>query len=215
MTLFLDFLLHAEKHLETFITQYHGWVYALLFLIVFCETGLIITPFLPGDSLLFAVGALAGKGWIELSLVVPILLVAAILGDSVNYSVGHWMGPKVFHDETNRFLHRQHLLRARRFYEKYGGRAIVLARFVPIVRTFAPFVAGVGQMSYPKFAFYNVSGAIAWVGIFVGGGHIFGGLEIVQKNMKLVILGIIVLSVLPIAWEFLRAYFADKKSPQS
>jgi membrane-associated protein len=212
MSEFLDFLFHAEKHLEAFITQYHGWIYVLLFLIIFCETGLIVTPFLPGDSLLFAVGALAAKGWLELGWVSPLLIVAAILGDSVNYAIGHWMGPKVFHDTSSRLWNREYLLRAHRFYEKYGGRAIVLSRFVPIIRTFAPFVAGVGAMAYPKFLFYNVTGAVAWIAIFVGGGYAFGGLEIVQRHMKLVILGIIVISVLPIVWEFFRAYWENKKA---
>jgi len=207
---FIDFFLHAERHLEWFIQNYDIWIYALLFAIIFCETGLIVTPFLPGDSLLFAVGALAGKQLIQVEIVTPLLLVAAILGDAVNYSIGKWMGPKVFHMESSRFFNKAHLMKAHEFYEKYGGRAIILARFVPIVRTFAPFVAGVGSMTYSKFAFYNVTGAILWVGLFLGGGYYFGGLEIVQKNMKLVILGIIVVSVLPIVWEFFKAWL-DKR----
>ena len=141
---FIDFFLHAERHLEWFIKNYDFWIYALLFAIIFCETGLIVTPFLPGDSLLFAVGALAGKQLIQVEIVTPLLLVAAILGDAVNYSIGKWMGPKVFQYESNRFLNKAHLMKAHAFYERYGGRAIILARFVPIVRTFAPFVAGVG-----------------------------------------------------------------------
>lgn len=205
MSEFIDFFLHAEKHLEWFITNYHGWIYLLLFLIIFCETGLVVTPFLPGDSLLFAVGALAAKGWMDVRLIAPLLIVAAILGDAVNYAIGKWIGPRVFHYESSRFFNKEHLLRAHEFCEKYGGRAIVLARFVPIVRTFAPFVVGVGRMTYSRFAFYNVAGAIFWVGLFVGGGYFFGGLEVVQRNMKLVILGIIVVSVLPIVWEFVRA----------
>ena len=208
---FIDFFLHAERHLEWFIQNYNIWIYALLFAIIFCETGLIVTPFLPGDSLLFAVGAIAGKGLIEVEIVTPLLLVAAILGDAVNYSIGKWMGPKVFHYESSRFFNKAHLMKAHAFYEKYGGRAIILARFVPIVRTFAPFVAGVGSMTYSKFALYNVTGAILWVGIFVGGGFYFGGLEIVQKNMKLVILGIIIVSILPIVWEFAKAWLENRK----
>ena len=203
---FIDFFLHAERHLEWFIQNYDVWIYALLFLIIFCETGLIVTPFLPGDSLLFAVGALTGKGLIQVEIITPLLLIAAIVGDAVNYSIGKWMGPKVFHYESSRFLNKAHLMKAHEFYEKYGGRAIILARFVPIVRTFAPFVAGVGSMTYSKFAFYNVTGALLWVGLFLGGGYYFGGLEIVQKNMKLVILGIIIVSVLPIVWEFFKAW---------
>ena len=209
---FIDFFLHAERHLEWFIQNYDIWIYALLFAIIFCETGLIVTPFLPGDSLLFAVGALAGKQLIQVEIVTPLLLVAAILGDAVNYSIGKWMGPKVFHMESSRFFNKAHLMKAHEFYEKYGGRAIILARFVPIVRTFAPFVAGVGSMTYSKFALYNVTGAILWVGIFIGGGYYFGGLEIVQKNMKLVILGIIIVSVLPIVWEFAKAWLEKRKS---
>jgi membrane-associated protein len=208
---FIDFFLHAERHLEWFIQNYNIWIYALLFAIIFCETGLIVTPFLPGDSLLFAVGALAGKGLIQVEIVTPLLLVAAILGDAVNYSIGKWMGPRVFHYESNRFFNKAHLMKAHEFYEKYGGRAIILARFVPIVRTFAPFVAGVGSMTYTKFSLYNVSGAILWVGLFIGGGYYFGGLEIVQKNMKLVILGIIIVSVLPIVWEFVNVWLEKRK----
>ena len=214
MSQFIDFFLHAERHLEWFIKNYDFWIYALLFAIIFCETGLIVTPFLPGDSLLFAVGALAGKQLIQVEIVTPLLLVAAILGDAVNYSIGKWMGPKVFQYESNRFLNKAHLMKAHAFYERYGGRAIILARFVPIVRTFAPFVAGVGSMTYSKFALYNVSGAFLWVGIFLGGGYYFGGLEVVQKNMKLVILGIIVVSVLPIVWEFAKAWLEKRKSAQ-
>lgn len=204
---FLDFLLHAENHLVDFIQNYGIWIYALLFAIIFCETGLVVTPFLPGDSLLFAVGALAARPDIALriEIVTPLLLLAAVVGDSVNYSVGKWFGPRVFHFESNRFFNRDHLLKAHAFYEKYGGRAIILARFVPIVRTFAPFVAGVGTMNYAKFFFYNVTGAILWVGLFVGGGYLFGNMPLVQKNMKIVILGIIVVSVLPIAWEIFKA----------
>jgi membrane-associated protein len=211
---FIDFFLHAERHLEWFIKNYDFWIYALLFAIIFCETGLIVTPFLPGDSLLFAVGAIAGKQLIQVEIVTPLLLVAAIIGDAVNYSIGKWMGPKVFQYESSRFLNKAHLMKAHAFYERYGGRAIILARFVPIVRTFAPFVAGVGSMTYSKFALYNVSGAFLWVGIFLGGGYYFGGLEVVQKNMKLVILGIIVVSVLPIVWEFAKAWLEKRKSAQ-
>jgi membrane-associated protein len=210
---FIDFFLHAELHLEWFIRNYDVWIYALLFAIIFCETGLIVTPFLPGDSLLFAVGAIAGKGLIQVEIITPLLLVAAIVGDAVNYSIGKWTGPKVFHYESSRLFNKDHLLKAHAFYEKYGGRAIILARFVPIVRTFAPFVAGVGAMTYSKFAIYNVTGAILWVGIFLGGGYYFGGLEIVQKNMKLVILGIIIVSVLPIIWEIAKAQLEKRRPP--
>jgi len=207
---FIDFFLHAESHLVWFIQNYGAWIYALLFAIVFCETGLVVTPFLPGDSLLFAVGALAAQDLMDWRILAPLLLAAAILGDSVNYAIGKWIGPKVFHFESSRFFNKEYLLKAHSFYEKYGGRAIILARFVPIVRTFAPFVAGVGSMTYSKFFLYNVAGAVLWVGLFVGGGYFFGALPFVQKNMKLVILGIIVVSVLPIAFEFVKAKLEKK-----
>lgn len=209
----IDFILHAEDHLTEFIANYGVWIYALLFLIIFCETGLVVTPFLPGDSLLFAVGALAARPEMNLrvEIIAPLLLVAGILGDSVNYSIGKWFGPKVFQYEGNRFFKREHLMKTHAFYEKYGGRAIILARFVPIIRTFAPFVAGVGTMNYPKFFTYNVVGAILWVGLFVGAGFLFGNVPIIQKNMKLVILGIIIVSVLPIVWEFYKAWAEKRK----
>jgi len=210
---FLEFLLHAENHLVWFIQNYGVWIYVLLFAIIFCETGLVVTPFLPGDSLLFAVGALAARPemGLRVEIVTPLLLVAAILGDSVNYSIGKWVGPRVFHFESNRFFNRDHLIKAHSFYEKYGGRAIILARFVPIVRTFAPFVAGVGTMNYAKFIIYNVTGAVLWIGLFIGGGYLFGNMPFVQKNMKVVILGIIVISVLPIVIECAKAKL-EKKS---
>jgi len=208
-----DLAVHLDRHLAALLQQYGPWIYALLFLIVFCETGLVVTPFLPGDSLLFAVGALAARPemGLRVEIVTPLLLIAAILGDSANYAIGKWIGPRVFHFESNRFFNRNHLMKAHAFYEKYGGRAIILARFVPIVRTFAPFVAGVGTMNYTKFIIYNVTGAVLWVGLFVMGGYLFGNMPFVQKNMKIVILGIIFVSVLPIAIEFLKAYLDKKK----
>jgi membrane-associated protein len=209
---FLEFLLHAEHHLVAFIQNYGALVYALLFVIIFCETGLVVTPFLPGDSLLFAVGALTAQGLMAWEIVVPVLLIAAILGDSVNYSIGKWIGPRVFHFESSRFFKREYLMKAHAFYEKYGGRAIILARFVPIVRTFAPFVAGVGTMNYAKFILYNISGAILWVGLFVGAGYFFGNLPFVRDNIKIVILGIIIVSVLPIVWELCKGWLESRKS---
>ncbi len=213
----IDFILHAEDHLTEFIANYGVWIYVLLFLIIFCETGLVVTPFLPGDSLLFTVGAMAARPDMNLrvEIIVPLLLVAGILGDSVNYSIGKWFGPKVFQYEGNRFFKRQHLMKTHAFYEKYGGRAIILARFVPIIRTFAPFVAGVGTMSYGKFFLYNVVGAVLWVGLFVGAGYIFGNIPVIQKNLKLVILAIIVVSVLPIAWEVFKAWMERRKGTQA
>jgi membrane-associated protein len=209
---FLEFLLHAENHLVAFIQNYGALVYALLFVIIFCETGLVVTPFLPGDSLLFAVGALTAQGLMEWEIVVPVLLVAAILGDSVNYAIGKWIGPRVFHFEDSRFFKREYLMKAHAFYEKYGGRAIILARFVPIVRTFAPFVAGVGAMNYTKFIVYNITGAIFWVGLFVGAGYFFGNLPFVRQNIKVVILAIIIVSVLPIVWEFFKGWLEKRRS---
>lgn len=211
MTEFIDFILHAEDHLREFIAAYGVLVYALLFAIVFCETGLVVTPFLPGDSLLFAVGALAAQGLMDWQIVTPLLLVAAIGGDAVNYAIGAWMGPKVFSRDSGRFLRRDYLMKAHAFYERYGGRAIILARFVPIIRTFAPFVAGVGRMTYRHFFIYNVVGAILWVGLFIGGGFLFGNLPFVRSNMKVVILGIIIVSVLPIVWEFVKAKMDAKR----
>lgn len=213
MTELIDFILHAEKYLAAFIQNYGVWIYALLFLIIFCETGLVVTPFLPGDSLLFAVGALTATPAMNLriEIIMPLLMVAGILGDSVNYAIGKWMGPKVFNYKSGFFFRTEHLHKAHAFYEKYGGRAIILARFVPIVRTFAPFVAGIGTMHYSRFIAYNVVGAILWVGIFVTAGHFFAQVPVVQENMKLIILGIIFVSILPIVWEVAWAKFGKKK----
>ena len=206
----IDFFLHAENHLRVFIENYGVWIYALLFLIVFCETGLVVTPFLPGDSLLFAVGALAAQNMLSVGIVAPLLLCAAVLGHSTNSAIGSWIGPKVFHFESGWFFRKDYLMKAHAFYEKYGGRAITLAQFMPIVRTFAPFVAGVASMTYRKFVAFNVLGAVLWVGLFVGGGFVFGGLPVVQKNMKLVIVAIILISFLPIVFELLKAKLEKK-----
>lgn len=200
-----DFIVHIDKHLADLATTYGSLAYGILFAIVFCETGLVVTPFLPGDSLLFAAGALATRGAFNVHLLALILLVAAILGDAVNYSIGRRMGPAVFERKNSKIFKPEYLARTHRYFEKYGAKTIVLARFVPIVRTFAPFLAGVGTMSYAKFAMYNVTGAIAWVGLFVYGGYLFGGAELVQKNFKLVILAIIIISVMPAVIEVLRA----------
>jgi membrane-associated protein len=180
-------------------------LYVVLFLIVFAETGLVVTPFLPGDSLLFTVGAVCATGGIQLAVVIPLLIVAAVLGDAVNYGVGLRLGPAVFKSEHSRFFNKKHLERTQEFYERYGGKTIIMARFVPIVRTFAPFVAGIGKMGYAKFLAYNVIGAVAWVLICVLAGHWFGNLEIVRKNFELVLIAIIGISVLPMVIEFVRA----------
>ncbi|MGZ8391238.1 MAG: DedA family protein [Gemmatimonadales bacterium] len=200
----IDLSLHLDHHLGQLISQYGTWTHLILFLIVFCETGLVITPFLPGDSLLFAAGTFAALGALDLWLVVVLLIVAAIVGDTVNYWIGAYIGPRAFRGDI-RFLRNEYLDRTHAFYEKHGGKTIILARFVPIIRTFAPFVAGVGAMSYPKFIVYNVVGAVLWVGLFVLGGYFFGNIAVVRENFTLVILAIITISVLPIAVEALRA----------
>ena len=202
----IDLVLHLDKHLSTLSTSLGSWLYVILFAVVFCETGLIVTPFLPGDSLLFAVGALVAlpEAGLSLPLIFVLLTVAAILGDAVNYRVGRMIGPKIFRSEKSLLLNKNYLLKAQRFYEKHGGKAIFLARFVPIVRTFAPFVAGAGKMNYFRFWMFNVSGAIIWVGMFLVGGYLFGNLAIVKRYFSLVMLGIIVVSVLPIAFEWWR-----------
>jgi membrane-associated protein len=200
---FIDIVLHLDRYLKDLIPEYGGWIYLILFLIIFCETGLVVTPFLPGDSLLFAIGALAGAGALNLYAILALLTVAAILGDTVNYWIGYHLGPKVFKSES-RFLNRKHLEKTHNFYERYGGKTIVIARFVPIVRTFAPFVAGIGRMSYFKFMSFNVFGGLLWVFSMTLAGFIFGGLEVVKKNFSIVILGIIFISILPAIIEYLR-----------
>jgi membrane-associated protein len=202
----IDLFLHLDRHLAAIIGQYGTWTYAILVLIVFCETGLVVTPFLPGDSLLFAAGSLAALGaGLDPLLLFLLLSAAAIAGDTVNYWVGDWLGQGVT-EGRYRFIRQDYLHRTHRFYEKHGGKTILLARFIPIIRTFAPFVAGVGTMTYPRFLAYNVIGGVAWVGLFVWAGYFFGNLPVVKENFSMVILAIIALSVLPIAVEVLRAW---------
>jgi membrane-associated protein len=203
----LDYFIHLDIHLNGVAGSLGPWLYGLLFLIVFCETGLVVTPILPGDSLLFAVGALAASAGSTLSLpaLLFLLIAAAILGDAVNYLAGYWIGPKVFKFENSRLLNKKHLLRTQSFYERYGGKTIVLARFIPIIRTFAPFVAGIGKMQYLRFAVYNVAGGVAWVAAFLLGGYYFGNLEGIKERFHIIIVAIILISVLPIVFEFLRA----------
>lgn len=206
LTQLVDLVLHLDKHLGEVIQQYGALTYAILFTIVFCETGLVVTPFLPGDSLLFAAGALgAATGTLDPVVLVVLLAAAAIIGDSCNYAIGHLVGPRVFTQGGSRWLNPKHLERTHRFYERYGAETIIIARFVPIVRTFAPFVAGVGTMTYRRFLTYNVVGGVLWVGAFVFGGYFFGNLPVVKSNFTLILLAIIVLSLLPAAVEFLRA----------
>lgn len=212
LTTAIGFFLHIDRHLAELVQQCGSWTYLVLFVVIFCETGLVVTPFLPGDSLLFAAGALAGLTDASLNPTVLFLVLtaAAILGDTVNYWLGHYIGPRAFSGNI-RFLKKQHLDRTHAFYEKYGGKAIVLARFVPIVRTFAPFVAGIGAMNYARFILYNIVGGIAWVALFVYGGYFFGQRELVKRNFSLVIVAIIVISVLPMAIELLKGYWGSRR----
>ncbi|MBI5488364.1 MAG: DedA family protein [Deltaproteobacteria bacterium] len=207
-----DIFFHLNEHLNSWAGSLGPWLYVVLFAVIFCETGLVVTPFLPGDSLLFAVGALSASAGspIDLPLMAPLLCVAAVGGDAVNYSIGRWVGPKVFSRENSRLLNKRHLVRAQEFYEKHGGKTIVLARFVPIIRTFAPFVAGIGKMRYLRFATYNVSGGVAWVLLFLLGGYYFADLPIVKTRFHYVIVAIVAISVIPIAVEYLRARKAAK-----
>jgi membrane-associated protein len=200
----IDVFLHLDAHLAEIIARYGGWTNLILFLVVFCETGLVVTPFLPGDSLLFAAGTFAALGSLDPGLLIVLLSVAAILGDTVNYWVGSYIGPRAFTGEI-RWLKREYLDRTHAFYEKHGGKTIILARFIPIIRTFAPFVAGVGAMTYPRFLLYNVVGGILWVTLFVLAGYFFGNLPAVRQNFTYVILAIIALSVMPIVVEFVKA----------
>jgi membrane-associated protein len=199
-----DVLLHLDKYLGGVIRDYGAWTYLILFLIIFCETGLVVTPILPGDSLLFAIGVFCGLGDLDIYRTLALLSVAAILGDTVNYAVGNYVGPKVFHRENSRIFKKEYLRKTHAFYEKYGGKTIIIARFVPIVRTFAPFVAGVGSMTYGKFLSYNVIGGLVWVTSITLAGYFFGGIPAVKNNFAAVILAIIVVSVLPGAIEYAR-----------
>jgi membrane-associated protein len=202
----IDFFLHLDVHLNALIATYQLWTYLILFLVIFCETGLVVTPFLPGDSLLFAAGALAATPGSPLQAhwLFLVLTAAAIIGDTVNYWIGHAVGPRIFSQKKVRFLKKEHLEKTHAFYEKYGGITIILARFIPIIRTFAPFVAGIGRMTYWRFISFNVIGGIAWVGIFIFGGYFFGNLPFVRRNFTAVIAAIIFISVLPGLIEYLR-----------
>jgi membrane-associated protein len=203
---FIDFVLHLDRHLTELVAQYHLWIYGILFLIIFCETGLVVTPFLPGDSLLFAVGALAAvdaSGTLDATTVWLLLIVAAILGNEVNFRIGRAIGPRAF-SGTIPWLKQDYLRKTEAFYEKHGGKTIVLSRFVPIIRTFAPFVAGVGEMRRRRFAAYNFVGGFAWVTIFIWGGYLFGNVPLIKNNFGIVTIIIIVVSVLPVVWGLLR-----------
>ncbi len=200
----IDLPLHLDVYLATLMQLYGVWIYVIVFIVIFCETGLVVTPFLPGDSLLFILGTFAATGNLDLYLILGLATVAAILGDSINYHIGKMIGPKIFHSESAKILNKKHLTATQEFYKRYGSKTIVIARFMPIIRTFAPFVAGIGRMKYQEFFLWNVVGAIAWVFSFVIAGYFFGNIPLVKENLSLFILGIIFLSVLPAGIEYLR-----------
>jgi len=210
----VDFILHLDVHLNAIIQNFGIWTYLILFLIIFLETGVVVTPFLPGDSLLFAAGSFAALGSLNVWVLFVTLTLAAILGDTLNYWIGHYIGPRAFSGNV-RFLKKVYIDRTHGFYERHGGKTIILARFIPIIRTFAPFVAGIGAMDYPRFFFFNVTGAILWVALFTFGGYFFGNLAFVQDNFTIVILAIIVISVLPGVFEFLRNKYKTRKEAQA
>ncbi len=199
-----DIAVHLDKHLAALLAQYGVWVYAILFLIIFAETGFVVTPFLPGDSLLFVAGALCGAGSMDIWMLNGTLIAAAVLGNSVNYSIGRYFGPKVFHWENSRFFNKAALMKTHVFYERHGGKTLVITRFIPILRTFAPFVAGIGAMTYVRFQAFNLSGALLWVGSLTAAGYLFGNLPIIQNNLTLVIFAIIFVSVLPAIIGYLK-----------
>ena len=207
----IDFILHIDQHLTALSAQYGMWIYAILFLIIFCETGLVATPFLPGDSLLFAAGGIAAVGGMNIHIMVLILLVAAILGDAVNFMIGKYFGAKLFSNPDSKIFRRAYLEKTHAFYEKHGGKTIIIARFVPIVRTFAPFVAGMSDMHYGRFIRYNIIGALAWVLLFSYLGYFFANIPLVKNNLGLVLGAIIVISILPAVIEIVRAKYAAKK----
>ena len=201
---FFDIVLHLDQHLIWLVENYGVWIYLILFLIIFCETGLVVTPFLPGDSLLFVAGTLAAAGAMYVHGLFALLVLAAFGGDNTNYWIGRFVGPRVFKREKSRLFNPAHLERTHRFYERHGGKTVIFARFIPIIRTFAPFVAGIGRMVYPRFLFYSFSGNVFWIGCFVFGGYYFGNIPVVQQNLTLAIIGIIVLSITPGIIEFVR-----------
>jgi membrane-associated protein len=208
----IDVILHLDTHLVELVTHYGTFSYAILFAIIFCETGLVVTPFLPGDSLLFAIGALSAKGALDVYTAAFLLMLAAILGDSTNYWIGYFVGPKVFRSESSRWFNRAHLERTNAFYEKYGAKTVIIARFMPIIRTFAPFVAGIGRMNYPRFLFFSVLGSFFWIGLFIAAGYMFGNIPIVKRNFTIVVLAIIFISLLPAIIEAARARRERKQS---
>jgi membrane-associated protein len=210
----IDFILHIDIHLKDLCADYGTWVYLILFIIIFCETGLVVTPLLPGDSLLFAVGSMAAIGALDLGLSLLLIAGAAIFGDTVNYSIGHYVGPKVFHDDHARFLNKEYLRRTHSFYEKHGGKTIVIARFLPIIRTFAPFVAGIGSMTYPRFLFYNIFGGVLWTLTFIFAGYWFGSIPFIKNHFSMVIMALVIIPGIPALVEFIRIQIDSRKKRQ-
>jgi len=200
---FIDFVLHIDKHLNEIVYTYQNWAYLIIFLIIFCETGLVITPFLPGDSLLFAAGAIAGLGKLNIEILPFVIFIAAFGGDNTNYWIGNFIGPKVF-EKNYRLLRKDYLEKTHNFYEKHGGKTVIIARFIPIIRTFAPFVAGVGTMHYGRFVIFSLIGNILWISLFVGTGYFFGNIEWVQNHFSFIVIGIILISVMPIIIGYLK-----------
>jgi len=215
ITTLFDLFLHLDQHLNVIIRDYGLWTYLILFIIIFCETGLVIFPILPGDSLLFAAGAFAAGGALDPFWLFGLLSIAAVGGDTVNYWIGDLIGPKIFHREKVRFFKKEYLIRTHEFYERHGGKTIIIARFIPIIRTFAPFVAGIGEMTYLRFISYNIIGGIAWIAVFVYGGYFFGNLPMVKRNFTLVIMAIIFISILPGIIEFFRQRMESSKNNRS
>lgn len=207
----INIMLHFDKYLDLIIQNYGAWTYALVFLIIFCETGLVVTPFLPGDSLIFATGALAARGSLDIIALFVIFLSAAIIGDTVNYHIGKRIGSKIFEKEDIKYINKQHLKKAERFYKKHGSMTIVLGRFIPIIRTFVPFVAGIGEMHYYKFIIYNMLGGLLWVSLFLGGGYFFGNLPLIKENFSYVVISIIIISVIPA----IAAFIKEKRDSKS
>jgi len=212
---YIDFLIHFDRHLGGILQQYGTYTYAILFLIIFCETGLVVTPFLPGDSLLFVVGTFAAREDLDRNTLLMLLPLAAIVGDNVNYWVGHFFGPRMAEKKKSRWIRQEYLDRTRHFYEKYGGKTVFLGKFLPIIRTFAPFVAGIGSMTYPRFLFFNVSGGILWVLLFVLAGFWFGNIPVIQKNFSLVIIALVLIPGIPATVEFIRMQLARRRAKKA
>ena len=212
LTQFIDIILHLDRHLNWLIQNYENWIYLILFLIIFCETGLVITPFLPGDSLLFVAGTVAASGAMDVQFLVILLMLAAFSGDNTNYWIGRYLGPKIFTRTDSRILNRKHLEKTNRFYEKHGGKTIIFARFLPIFRTYVPFVAGIGRMVYTRFMTYSALGSFFWINSFIFGGYFFGNVPIVKNNLSFFILGIVLISVIPGVIQFTRNWLEKRKA---